>query len=436
MHTKRVNLRPFLAIAIVLLGSCSDGADPTDLPDDKPETLAALIDRLPGSLSFIPDGTWWGYNMSKIVRSGNRVFTYVIENDDNPSTHSTFRIHMKEGTREWTAGAGFATSRPGNLLMDSNGALHAFVFEATDIGLNDSLGKLLHYTLAGADVGDISSFTSEVVVDHMGGNETVNIRVGAAISADDQMVIAFGLATDADGPTEQVLTKTVGGAGWTQEAAGTQLGHDFYYPFVAVNSTGTTSVLPVQDDFEGEGNQNTYQIIRYFEGSGSTWSAENVVDHTSHDLAATRPGLVEQSDLYVDASDRVHILYKEYLGTNAGLISSINHLTGSLGSWTTSTIEPGPLNLNWVKMIEVGSTTYLIASSYFRLYIMNETATTYREIVLPADMSGIYLYVAGRQGGTSDTEQFLDMLLLNGDEFNYPDAPNYYVRIDKADLNF
>jgi hypothetical protein len=41
--------------------------------------------------------------------------------------------------------------------MDSNGALHVFVFEATEIGLNDSLGKLLHYTLAGANVGDIAS---------------------------------------------------------------------------------------------------------------------------------------------------------------------------------------------------------------------------------------------------------------------------------------
>jgi hypothetical protein len=99
MHTNRVNLSSFLPLAIVLLSSCSDGSDPTDLPNDGPETLAALVDPLPGSQSFIPDGTWWGYNMSKIVRSGNRVFTYVIENDDSPSTHSTFRIYMKEGIR-------------------------------------------------------------------------------------------------------------------------------------------------------------------------------------------------------------------------------------------------------------------------------------------------------------------------------------------------
>ena len=95
--------------------------------------------------------------------------------------------------------------------------------------------------------------------------------------------------------------------------AGTQLGHDFYYPFVALRTSGAISVLPVQDDFQGVGNPNIYQIIRFFEKSGGTWSAENVVDHTSHPLAPTRERLVEQSDLYVDAADGVHILYKEYL---------------------------------------------------------------------------------------------------------------------------
>ena len=374
--------------------------------------------------------------MSKVVRRGDLVFTYVIENDDNPSTYSTFRIYMKEGDGPWTAGAGFNTTRPGNILIDSNGALHAFVFEATDIYLNDSVGKLHHYTLAGASVGDITSFTHDDVVDHVAGDETVNIRVGAAIGANNQMVIAFGLNTDTDGQTEQVLTKMVGDAGWVQDAAGTHLGHDFYYPFVAINSAGMIGILPIQDDFEGVGNPNTYQIIRYFEGNGSTWSAENVVDHTSLALSSTRPRLLEQSDLYVDASDGVHILYKEYLDTDGGPPSSIKHLTGSIGSWTTRSIDSGVLNLNWVKMIEVGGTVYLVGSSHDRLYIMNETVTTYREVALPSGMSGIYPYVATRQGGTRDAEPYVDILLLNGHGRNYPDAANYYVRIEKAHLSF
>jgi hypothetical protein len=68
--------------------------------------------------------------------------------------------------------------------------------------------------------------------------------------------------------------------------------------------------------------------------------------------------------------------------------------------------------------------------------MMNEAATTYREVALPSGMSGIYLYVATRQGGTSDAEPYVDILLLNGQGGNYPDAANYYVRIAKADLTF
>ena len=441
MYGTRLGHGSVLVLATLFMGSsCTDdSSDPTDVgdgPEQAPQTLSAVVEKLPGSQNFSPDGTWWGYNMSKVARRGDFVFTYVIENDDNPSTYSTFRIYVKEGDGPWTAGAGFNTTRPGNILVDSNGALHAFVFEATDIDLNDSVGKLHHYTLAGASTGDITSFAHEVVVDHVVGDETVNIRVGAAIGADNQMVIAFGLGTDADGNTEQVLTKTVGGASWAQEAAGTQLGHDFYYPFVAIGSAGTIGVLPIQDDFEGVGNPNTYQIIRFFEGSGSTWSAEIIVDHTSQALAATRPRLLEQSDLYVDASDGVHIIYKEYLAADGGTTSSIKHVTGFTGSWTTSTIDPGVLNLNWLKMIEVGGTRYLVGSSHDRLYLMNEAATEYREVEVPSGMSGIYLYVATRQSGTSDAEPYVDILLLNGQGGNYPDAANYYVRIAKADLTF
>ena len=42
--------------------------------------------------------------MSKVVRRGDLVFTYVIENDEAPSTYSVFRIYKKEGDGPWTAG--------------------------------------------------------------------------------------------------------------------------------------------------------------------------------------------------------------------------------------------------------------------------------------------------------------------------------------------
>lgn len=189
----------------------------------------------------------------------------------------------------------------------------------------------------------------------------------------------------------------------------------------------------MQDDFRGEGNQNLYQIIRYFDNTAGVWSSEDLADLTSHPLAATRERLLEQSDLYVDATGSVHIFFKEFLGAD-GATSSIKHLTGSLGAWTTRTIDATQLNLNWVKMIEVGGTRYLIGTSHASLYLLDETGTTFREIALPPGMSGIYPYAATRQDGTADSEAYIDLILLNGDSGNYPDAANYYVRIAKADI--
>ncbi len=66
------------------------------------------------------------------------------------------RLYTKKGDGNWVSGAGLPASRPGNILIDSSCALHALVFEATDVSINDSHGKLMHYKLSGACTGDIT----------------------------------------------------------------------------------------------------------------------------------------------------------------------------------------------------------------------------------------------------------------------------------------
>lgn len=82
-------------------------------------------------------------------------------------------------------------------MIDSQCTLHALVFEPTDIAANDSIGKLTDYILKDACTGDINTFKAEEVI--AGGtttpvwNETVNIRIGAAVS-DSWLGFAFGLS--------------------------------------------------------------------------------------------------------------------------------------------------------------------------------------------------------------------------------------------------
>src|SRR5512138_2495855 len=61
----------------------------TPAPSASPTPEPILVESLPGSVYHSPDGTWWGYNQSKVVRFGQRVFTYVIHNDASPNSRFT-----------------------------------------------------------------------------------------------------------------------------------------------------------------------------------------------------------------------------------------------------------------------------------------------------------------------------------------------------------
>ena len=52
----------------------------------------------------------------------------------------------------------------------------------------------------------------------------------------------------------------------------------------------------------------------------------------------------------------------------------------------------------------------------------------------PDDITGIYPYISSPRGGTGRSEQYIDVLLLNGDSDAYPNAKNYYLRIAKSEL--
>ena len=235
----------------------------TSLSETIGQEASVLVEKVKGSKYHSPDGTWWGYNQSKIVRHKDLVFTYYIDNDDDSSkTASRFVMMKKAGENPWEQGAIFPTSRPGNLLVDSRGVLHAFVFEPFNVSSNDSWGRILHYYFPDSAKGDIENYKKEIVVDNDGTLETANIRVGAAIGSDDTMVISFGLTKFNSlykAQSEHIYFKKPDEEVWNHSFTD-GLTSDFYYPFTLV-AGNTVSLLPIQDDFTGQGNPNIYQKI-------------------------------------------------------------------------------------------------------------------------------------------------------------------------------
>ena len=203
---------------------------------------------------------------------------YVIENtniDSNPnpnaSNPSKIVIYKKEGEGAWIKGNSFNTSRPGNILMDSQGIVHLIVFDPTytQSSENGSYGRLKHYWFPNCKTGDITTFQQETIIDNDGVSqgETVNIRVGASIGNNDMIAVSFGLRQ-----THQVYYKDKNGLKWLMDYAGTGLVSDYYYPYIQITDFGV-SILAIQDDYP-----NIYQKTYYFEKKNGAWRKESIID--------------------------------------------------------------------------------------------------------------------------------------------------------------
>ena len=394
-----------------------------------------FYEKIKGSKFHSPDGTWWGYNQSKIVRFKDKVFTYYIDNDDDSNkTVSRFVVMIKDGDKPFEEGAKFRTSRPGNLLIDSNGVLHAFVFEPFDVTKNDSWGKIIHYWFPNSSNGDITNFQKEIVVDNDGKSETANIRVGAAIGADDTMAVSFGL-TKFDPlykeQSEHVYFKKPDEKSWNHTFTD-NLPHDYYYPFTFV-SENAFYLLPIQDDFTGQGNPNIYQKIMFMEVKDGEWMNELVVDLSSHPLAKTRPRLLEQEDLYEDADGNIHIMYKEFLDERNDYAATVHwHVKGRLGSWKSEQINLEKPGVNWVRLVEVDGKLYYLITTFGEVFISPVENVKLTKINVPDDAKNNYPYVSTPKVGTRDGK-YVDIMLLGADQklFQEDKITNYYVRIPK-----
>ncbi|MDO9510508.1 MAG: hypothetical protein Q7J34_02005 [Bacteroidales bacterium] len=396
------------------------------------------VEQIPGSKNHSPNGTWWGYNQSKIVRFGNTVYMYVIDNQNidinpnpNASNPSKIVLYRKEDDNSWQKGASFNTSRPGNILMDSEGIVHLIVFEPTYTQSfeNGAYGKLLHYWFPNCKTGDISIFNQEIIVDNDGVSqgETVNMRVGASIGDDDMISVSFGLNKG-----HQIYYKEKNGIKWQMEYAWQNLNSDVYYPYVISTDFGL-GILAIQDNFVGENMPNIYQKIFYFERKSGIWTPETIIDLQNNALASTRPQLVENCDIFQDRNKQIHLLYQTRLNPADPWLNTFYLATQTISGWEHKEISISEESTNWLRMIEIQGTQYFLCTSWDKLYVKKGIDGQFYEIPIPK-MSGIYVYINSPRGGTKTNENFIDILLLNGNSNDYPNAKNYYLRIEKSEF--
>jgi len=413
---------------------------PTAIPTPTP-ALTYSLEKIPGSLNHSGEsgqsvGTWWGYNQSKIARYRDIVFTYVVHNDNDPGTESSMTLYKKVGEGPWEKGVSMPCSVPGNILIDSDGGLHALVFDPEDVLLNDSLGSLEYYYFPQAGNGDIETFIHTTVIPSPGdnGDETVNIRIGASIGRNDTIALAFGLGT-----TEQFYYKKKSDSEWKHLIAGKKLGHNFYYPYPLVTDDGY-AILAIQDDYveiDGQ-SHNPYHIAAYFQGNELGWSHEFLLDNTQSSLALTHSQwqTVDISDLYLDTDNSIHVVLQDQVA------EKWLHYRKAYGDsdWTITTIDTGSWEgINWMRLIEIEGNLYYFMNSWNQVRLMNSSTKKMVNLDLESlagkrQVEGMYPYIASPRTGTGAASKFVDILLLNGSSDAYPNGSNYYLKIAKDSI--
>ena len=152
-------------------------------------------------------------------------------------------------------------------------------------------------------------------------------------------------------------------------------------------------------------------------------------------LAAIRNRLADNCELFVTSDNRVLGIYQSYLDPNTDWKANYTQIELDQGGNILST----PLNLesdeiNRVRIIEYQGQIYYLCIKYDKLYIKKgiDGALTY--IKTPPFTSGNYMYLSNRMNSANLHSNYIDILLLNGNMADYPNATNYYERISTSQL--
>jgi hypothetical protein len=398
--------------------------------------VGVLHDTLPSSHTHAPNSTWWGHQQGKVARHGDTVYVGIIENDvGDGRSAADYNLYEVSDLGVFLRGS-HPSSRPGNVLVDAEGTIHVLSFEPVDPTINDSVGSLIHTAYVEAPAGNFENPSRTVV--RAASNpyvETVNIRVGATVSEAGEVSVAYGLNAMEGYAGKVMVLQTRDITGVWRESVLDDVGHEYYYPFVA-HTSSRRIVLPVQDDYvAGNPPFNRYYQIPLFAHDGAGWSSEMLIDVSNDPLAVddARTQLVEQSELFERSDGTVVAVYKD---KRAGTTFVSREITaeGVVGPPVTLEWASGA-GLEWVRAFEIHGDLYFWGSSWGQAHVVRAVDASVVPLVLPDWPKGAYPYLSSHRGGAvRNASDWLDVLAVSGDSEQYPSPGMELYRIPKTSI--
>lgn len=408
-----------------------------------PSEIEFEIINLPKSPIQNTNGTWWGYNKGKLVRSGDTVYSYYIDNAslssgepnaENPSRVVLLKIAPDLSVVEFDS---LWTSRTPALCVDSKGRLLVANFEPTSINDNGTEGNLMLYTYT-FDKNDEFKKVEETVILRTREGPPVNFRYGMAIDDKDNLMIAFGTRLFEQNQENKVVLAYVKSAfdqSWTVHRLAEDLEEDNYYTYPLINGLDDLRALNVQDACFPEMTEFDYpcfyQHVRYYENGLSP----KIVDYSHLDIAENRPQLIEHTGFHLASDGNIHIMTRAWIDDPPNSYkSTFDYFIGDVEQLDKQSTEYLSSGFNWLRFFELNGNVFMVGTTFDKVGIIDPiNQATYWLDIPKSEIRAAYLFTNAKRTG-SDTDEYLDLYLVPGSKQFYNHSAKY-IRIDLEKLD-
>lgn len=301
--------------------------------------------------TVLENGTWWGENTTKVISSGESLFTYNMTGEGGEDPFILYLYQYDRNLETWSEGQSFPVSRPLNLLVDSAGLIHVIGY--SPVGSDVFTGRVFHVKFKAA--GDVSgSYDFEYLTPDPSGSTDADVMasifLGAAIDDKDTILVAYSNspALQAAG-SHRLGARLFQNGSWSYETIVSNSPSRLTYPIPFV-SEAYFHVVAIEDDYDedlaGTGYSYRYGLVRHYQrpiADPSGWQETTLLDFNGAltDLEISGKELRIQDLLVLDGVVHVLVGYREEASNFES--SKVFHYTKSETntSWESEEISSG-----------------------------------------------------------------------------------------------
>jgi|GEM_PF-6750300 len=342
------------------------------------------------------NGSWWGYNQSKLAIIDDTIFSFDYDNanfeNGNPSLSNPYQCVFHKTEQGVTEIFGFAdTERPCNVVADAtHNLVYYFAVEPVGINIgnngNTGIAKTMMYVYQFHPNTKEISLQRSVEVDPP--SSIGKIRQSVTVDHFGNIAIAYGEYSG----MMTVLTYHSLEDRWEKHQTLSNPDQDsLMYCYIELVDLNHFYTLCVQDT--SRDNTTYYQYVKLFEFKNDVWADFMIVDYRNLPEAQEESQLVEHTELK-RIDDEVHII------TRSNPLKEIKHFV-----YKNGVIEEMPNKLkgrhDWIRLAEINDKLYYFSmrNTLIATLDITEVSTGKRVFQTIGMAMGSYFYLGDEMEG-------------------------------------